>query len=60
MSAPSSEQIQRACRVYSAGIDVKSFREMFSEELDAEGVVLLWAAALTCAIVDERWPMRGR
>lgn len=54
--APTVEQINRACRLYSSGADAETFRERFASEADEECMWLLWHAAKTAHAIDERHP----
>lgn len=54
--APNAEQIDRACRLYSAGADALTFAASFAGEVDEEGLWLLWHAARTALAIDERHP----
>lgn len=60
MAAPSSELINRACTLYSAGADEITFAATFAGETDAEGLWLLWHAARVATIIDQRHPFTSR
>ena len=54
--APSCHQLDRACRLYSGGASVESFRAAFAGELSPEGMFLAWHAAVAANAIDERYP----
>lgn len=56
IDTPTSAQIQRACRLYSAGADAETFRKAFANELTSHGIALAWCAAMTAMAIDERYP----
>lgn len=45
--APNEAQIQRACRLYSAGCTPNDFIAAFECELEPEAIWLVWCAAKT-------------
>lgn len=51
---PTCAQIQRACHLYSVGINSTDFRAAFANELPPEAMVLAWCAAVAAFNVDER------
>lgn len=53
-SVPNCDQITRACRLYEAGANSRDFTESFGDELNAEGMMLLWSAARTSFAIDEK------
>lgn len=58
--APTAEQINRACTLYSAGADALSFAAAFAGETDDECLWLLWHAAKAAHAIDERHPFTSQ
>lgn len=53
---PTCTQIDRACRLYSAGASSHDMRAAFAGELTEHGMALEWCAAVAAFNVDERHP----
>jgi hypothetical protein len=53
---PTCGQLDRACRLYSAGASSNDFKAAFAHELTDHGMALAWCAAVTAFNVDERHP----
>lgn len=58
--APTTEQINRACNLYSAGADALTFAASFAGETDDEGLWLLWHAAKAALAIDQRHPFTSK
>lgn len=59
-NAPTSAQLNRACRLYSAGADALTFCAELADELTPEGIWLAWHAAKAAHAIDQRYPFTGR
>ncbi len=53
---PTCQQIDRACRIYTGGGDYLAIAEALCGELTVEGLFLVYHAAKTAHVIDERFP----